>query len=311
VIDERSPGLPRATPPSNPLVIEGELIDRLPAAVYVAEPGEEGRWRYVSPHIERMLGYTPSEWTEDPHLWAERLHPDDRARVLEEESHDVSGDTPITTEYRLMTRDNDIVWVRDEAVMRVDAEGIRYYDGLLTDVTERKRFEFELQYLADHDSLTGLLNRRRFMAELEVELKRVRRRNEPTTLLMVDVDHLKDVNDMFGHHIGDELLRAVADAMAHRLRESDTVSRLGGDEFAALLRGAGEAEAVALATELLAVIGTRVARFVPQPRGRTASAGIAEVRPDFRTPEEILRRADKALYDAKRQGGGRVETVPA
>ena len=307
VIDDPGPVQPAATSPSHLLEAEGGHIDRLPAAVYVAEPGEGGPWRYVSPHIERMLGYSPNEWTENPQLWGERLHPDDRARVLDEESRDVSGDATIATEYRLVTRDGNIVWVRDEAVMQVDSRGVRYYDGLLTDITERKRFESQLQYDADHDSLTGLLNRRRFLAELEVELKRRRRRHEPTTLLMLDLDGLKDVNDQLGHHVGDELLRTVADVMVQRLRESDTVSRLGGDEFAALLRGAGEEQALSLAREMLDAIGRRAEELVPKQGGRSASAGIAEVRPDAGTPEEILTRADRAMYEAKRGGGGRVE----
>jgi len=310
VIDETRPAQPRVAAKSEPLEPEGELIDRLPAVVYVAEPGETGRWRYVSPHLERMLGYTPTEWTQRPELWAERLHPDDRERVFAEENHDVASDEPMVTEYRLISREGDIVWVRDEAVMHVDADGVRYYDGLLTDITERKRFESQLQYVADHDSLTGLFNRRRFIAELEVELKRRSRNDEPTTVLMVDLDSLKEVNDLLGHNVGDELLRAAAEAMAKRLRESDTVSRLGGDEFAALLRGADEEHAVEVANELLEAIGDQARRYAPQLEGRSASAGVAEIREDLHTAERVLSVADRAMYEAKRKGGGRVETHP-
>jgi diguanylate cyclase (GGDEF)-like protein/PAS domain S-box-containing protein len=309
-VDEGVPAALRALSTAHSLEPEGELIDRLPAVVYVAEPGESGRWRYVSPHIERMLGYSPGEWVSNPSLWADRLHPDDRPRVLEEENRDVASASPIASEYRLLTRDGQIIWVRDEAVLRVDPSGERYYDGLLTDITERKGFESQLQYIADHDSLTGLFNRRRFIAELEVELKRRRRGDEPTTILMVDVDGLKDVNDMMGHHVGDELLRATAQAMATRLRESDTVSRLGGDEFAALLRGADEKHAFAVATELLEAIGAEARRFVPELGGRSASAGVAEIHRDCASPEAVLARADRAMYEAKRKGGGMVEVHP-
>ncbi len=284
VIDEGTHGH-GASPAPAP---ESALIDRLPAVVYVAEPGERGRWRYVSPHIERLLGYSPSEWIEDQSLWADRLHPEDRQRVLEEESRDVVGDAPLASEYRLLTRDGQIVWVHDEAILLVDEGGDSYYDGLLTDITERKRFEFQLEYFADHDHLTGLCNRRRFMADLEVELKRRRSHGERTAILLFDLDGLKEVNDLLGHHIGDELLRRTAEATRSRLRDSDTVSRLGGDEFAAILRGADERHAAMVATELLEAIRSQSMSFVEELRGRSASAGIVEIPGDFRSAEEVL-----------------------
>jgi diguanylate cyclase (GGDEF)-like protein/PAS domain S-box-containing protein len=284
-----------------------ELIERLPAVVYVAEPGERGRWRYVSPQIEAFMGYSPEEWIADSGLWADRVHPDDRARVFEEEDRDVARSAPVATEYRLITRDGRIVWVRDEAVLRLDADGVRYYDGLLIDITERKQFESELQFFADHDSLTGLCNRRRFLAELEVEVRRRRRDDDPATIVMLDVDGLKQVNDSLGHHVGDQLLRAAADAMTKRLRESDTVARIGGDEFAALLRGANQVQAAGIAGELVNLISARAGELAPSHAGMGASAGVAQIRGRFRSPERLLAQADAAMYEAKRKGGGRVQ----
>ena len=288
----------------------GELIEDLPAVIYVAAPGEDGEWHYVSPQIERMLGYSAEEWVADPHLWASRVHAADRDRVLREEERDTVRGAPIASEYRLLTRAGNVVWVRDEAVLRFDADGSPRYEGLLIDITERKRFESELQFLAEHDSLTGLCNRRRFLVELETEVKRLRRHDQAAAVVMLDLDGLKAVNDAFGHRVGDAVLRATAVALNERLRESDTVARLGGDEFAVLLRGTGSARAAVIGDELIDAISART-RLLTNGRASTrVSIGVAEV--DRRSPsaEAVLANADSAMYRAKRSGGGRVESSP-
>jgi diguanylate cyclase (GGDEF)-like protein/PAS domain S-box-containing protein len=303
-----------ASPPSertdSSVQRQGELIERLPAVIYVAEPGAQGRWRYVSPQIEEMLGYSADEWLADPELWARRVHPDDRSRVLkEEEDESVQGSRArVASEYRMLTRDGYVVWVRDEAVLRLDPDGTKRYDGLLIDITERKRFESQLQFFAEHDSLTGLANRRRFLAELDTELRRRRRYEHPASVLLLDLDNLKDVNDLHGHQVGDALIRATAEILTERLRESDTVARLGGDEFAALLRGATGARTKEVAKELIKGIRERMRPVGGGSAGTGASVGVAELRPSFRTPDDVLAAADKAMYEAKRNGGGRVES---
>ena len=100
------------------------LVERLPAIVYAAEMGEHGRWRYVSPQVEEILGYTPEEWIADPELWASLLHPEDRERALEQETAETLGDrNPPPVDYRMMTRDGEVVWILDEAVLEPDDDG--------------------------------------------------------------------------------------------------------------------------------------------------------------------------------------------
>jgi diguanylate cyclase (GGDEF)-like protein/PAS domain S-box-containing protein len=301
-----------AAPPSEPtdssVPRQDGLIERLPAVIYVAEPGAQGRWRYVSPQIEEMLGYSADEWLADPELWARRVHPDDRARVLKEEESESEQGSRAASEYRMLTRDGYVVWVRDEAVLRLDQDGTKRYDGLLIDITERKRFESQLQFFAEHDSLTGLANRRRFLAELDTELRRRRRYEQPASVLLLDLDNLKDVNDLHGHPVGDALIRATAEILTERLRESDTVARLGGDEFAALLRAATGARTMTVAKELIQAIRNRMRSVGGGFAGTGASVGVTELRPSFRTPDDVLAAADLAMYEAKRNGGGRVES---
>ena len=135
-------------------------------------------------------------------------------------------------ERRVVTADGDTVWVQTR-VARLDADGEVVL--LVQDITERKRYEGELQYLADHDPLTGLFNRRRFAEELDWVLAYSRRYHSPAALVAIDVDNFKFVNDTFGHATGDELLVAIAAALQARCRDSDIVGRVGGDEFGIVL----------------------------------------------------------------------------
>ena len=288
---------------------ESELVERLPVVVYVAAPGAGGRWRFVSGRIESMLGYTPAEWMATPGLWAQRLHPDDRDRVLAEEERDARRGTAVASEYRLIARDGRVVWVRDEAVLRRGPDGAPYYDGLLIDVTERKALEDKLEFFADHDALTGLLNRRRIMAEIDAELKRLRRHGGQSSILVADLDDLKHINDTRGHAVGDLVICVAGEVMVERLRESDSVGRVGGDEFVALLRGADAAHAADLAQDLVDAMRERETAVVTDLSGAEISIGVAGLEPEHEVTL-TLNAADAAMYEAKRAGGGRVATAP-
>ncbi|HEV3055597.1 MAG TPA: PAS domain-containing protein, partial [Solirubrobacteraceae bacterium] len=134
-----------------------ELLERVPAIIYIADAGGIGRWRYVSPQIRHVLGFSPQEWCADPQLWAERLHPDDRERVLAEEEEYSSGRvTSRPTEYRMLHRDGHVVWIRDEARLVRDGGALRWH-GVLSDVTERKQVEIELERRAAQQAAVARL----------------------------------------------------------------------------------------------------------------------------------------------------------
>ena len=137
------------------------LVERLPAIVYSCELGERGRWRYVSPQIQDILGYSPEEWMADAGLWAERLHPEDRERALELETRKAHGEgngaSPI--DYRMITRDGAVVWILDEAVLEPDGQGIPIWHGVLYDITERKLAEQELRRAAAQQAAVARLGR--------------------------------------------------------------------------------------------------------------------------------------------------------
>ncbi len=173
-------------------------------------------------------------------------------------------------------------------------------------ITERKLLEFDLLRLATTDPLTGLSNRRYFFDVANLEVERVRRFGGAASLVMVDLDRFKAVNDIHGHHAGDEALRFASQVLRGPLRQVDTLSRIGGEEFVMLLPHTDEVRAAALADKLRGALS-----LTPVSAGRhrftiTASFGVAEIRSTDSGIDEALARADAALYAAKRAGRNRV-----
>jgi diguanylate cyclase len=180
-------------------------------------------------------------------------------------------------------------------------------------VTERTKAAARLRHLADHDPLTGLFNRRRFMEELERWASYNARYGRRGAVLIIDVDNLKNVNDLLGHAAGDALLARVGLVLAERLRETDVLARLGGDEFIVLLPRSDEDCARTVATALLERVrqramvtgGDRVIRT-------TLSIGVASFGEGLESdPGQTLANADAAMYEAKAAGRDQVQVSPA
>ncbi len=175
-----------------------------------------------------------------------------------------------------------------------------------TTITERKILELELIHMASTDSLTGLNNRRRFLASAGLEVERALRFALPTTVMMIDLDHFKAINDVCGHGIGDETLRRVANLWRTSLRQIDSIGRLGGEEFAVLLPGTDEAAAGGVAEKLRAALETMPIVDGERTFQVTASFGVAEVHVGDAGLDASLKRADLALYAAKDAGRNHV-----
>jgi diguanylate cyclase (GGDEF)-like protein len=165
-----------------------------------------------------------------------------------------------------------------------------------------------VEHRAQTDVLTGLLNHGTFTERMD----RMISTNEPFSLVMLDLDRFKGVNDGFGHQAGDRLLRQVAESIVHASRDSDAVFRYGGDEFSVLLPGTRSNEVGAIAERIRAAVATTVgpgSGWRGRARALEASAGTASFPDDGRTSEEVLLAADRACFVAKRAGGGRVATA--
>ena len=159
----------------------------------------------------------------------------------------------------------------------------------------------QVQRLAETDGLTGLANRRTFETTLERELSRAARSGEPVTLVMVDVDHFKKLNDTFGHQAGDEVLERVAAVLASACRDFDTAARYGGEEFAVILPACSPSESLVVAERLRESIAA-----IETVTDVTASAGVATFPAHAADPEGLIKAADEALYESKRAGRNRV-----
>ena len=185
-----------------------------------------------------------------------------------------------------------------------DAQGkALYVVSQVQDISERKELAQRLEYLIDHDFLTGLANRRRFEQELSREAGRVARYGAPGAVLVIDLDNFKEVNDAFGHKAGDDLLKGVAGAVRHRIRQTDLLARIGGDEFGVLLPQADADQAQVVADGIVKALGRHVAVLGDRSIRVTASVGLAMF--DDLSATEVLACADLAMYEAKQAGRNR------
>lgn len=177
----------------------------------------------------------------------------------------------------------------------------------LNDISERKALENELLKQASTDALTGIANRRHFITQAELEMSRSRRFARPLSVMMLDVDHFKAINDRYGHGVGDVVLQGVVRRANESLRQSDQLARFGGEEFVAFLPETNLAAAVVVAERTRQHVAERPMIATGQAVSCTVSIGIAEMQENDIGIDDVLRRADEALYRAKQQGRNRVE----
>ncbi|MCC9623990.1 EAL domain-containing protein [Thalassospira sp. MA62] len=209
-------------------------------------------------------------------------------------------------ETELRRADGKIIWVEENARLMRDEKGRpSVIEGSITDVTDRKRSEARIQFLAHHDGLTGLPNRTLFQERLAAAVERSKRERRNFVLMMFDLDNFKDINDTLGHPIGDLLLQGVGERMRVCLRNEDVVARLGGDEFAVLIQEPGTPEEIAfVAQRLIERISERFMLDGNEVQAST-SVGICMYPNDGRDEKDLLRNADLALYCSKAEGRNR------
>ncbi|NMG55470.1 GGDEF domain-containing protein [Aromatoleum aromaticum] len=229
-----------------------------------------------------------------------RLHDDGVSRVSR------SGETPFdgeTREFHALRKDGSEFPIELTVASWFGEDRRLSFIGIIRDITERKRLEAELRQLATTDPLTGILNRRRFTELTTQEIHRAHRLRHPLTLIMLDIDWFKRINDAFGHTVGDCVIQSLASACASELREIDILGRLGGEEFAVVLPELGASGSLEVAERLrqkveglqITLNDGRIVRF-------TCSLGVAVLKDTDQSPDTLLVRADNALYRAKRDG---------
>ena len=260
---------------------------------------------YVSERWAEMIGFDPAELGPRPADWMTRVHPDDRRRLLLQISEHFRGAVShLEIEYRLQDRRGAFRWMlmRGVSVRGANGEVVRVA-GSQSDITARRHAEDQLRHDALHDALTGLPNRALFMDRLGQALARMRgRKGSDFSVLFIDLDRFKVVNDSLGHMAGDELLIATARRLLRCVRPEDTVARLGGDEFTVLLEDVPDAAEAGRAAERIQRELSAPILIAGQEVVSTPSIGIAHGRADYQAAEEILRDADLAMYGAKSRG---------
>jgi diguanylate cyclase (GGDEF)-like protein/PAS domain S-box-containing protein len=281
------------------------------SATGMAVVGVEGAQRDVlldaNDSLGRILGCERAELIGTRALTA-MIDPADAPELVRGMEELLRGaDAVHRNEYRVVRPDGVRLWLDLSASLVRAADGRPLYRLVQAlDVTERKTAEERLRFLADHDPLSGIYNRRRFEQELQRELDLDASRARSSVLLLLDVDHFKAINDTLGHAVGDAVIARLGDALRSRLRSADVVARLGGDEFAAILRRVDLAAAREVARDLQGVAAQRLAAIVGDAHGPvTLSAGLVAIG-DGVSADELLSQADRALYAAKAAGRNRV-----
>jgi diguanylate cyclase (GGDEF)-like protein/PAS domain S-box-containing protein len=286
------------------------LVEQIPAVTYIDAIDDPSSTVYISPQIEKIVGYSADEWIETPDIWLKLVHPDDREWVTAEHDRTNQSFEPFRAEYRMLHRDGSVVWIRDEALLMRSEQGEpRFWQGVLLDITERKRAEEQIAFLAFHDKLTNLPNRAMFEELLDLALARARRRGESVAVLYMDLDNFKLVNDSLGHAAGDVLLAQMADRLREVARATDIVARQGGDEFMLLMsdlpgnQRPGLPDPVQVAESVASRIqdSLRVPFILADTEFYiSASIGISVFPQHADDHETLLRNADSAMYQSKR-----------
>jgi diguanylate cyclase (GGDEF)-like protein/PAS domain S-box-containing protein len=269
----------------------------------------QGVVQHVGPGVRRVLGYEPQEIEGRT---AESYYPQSsdrdafKAAIM---AHGEVSDFP----GQMVRKDGTVIDISISSHALFDHTGaFAGVEGIYRDVTQRKNLERELQRLATTDMLTGMANRRSFLEVAEAAFQRAREGHAPLTLLMLDLDHFKTINDRFGHLEGDRVLAAFAQATRHQLRASDTVGRLGGEEFGLLLPHTTTAEGADIATRILeAIRALELSDSNGQPYRITTSMGLGTLSPGDRSLHDLLDRADQALYLAKHRGRNQLAVLDA
>ena len=278
------------------------LFDTLPIPVFARD--KTGGFVTCNKAYERYFGASRTEMTGRTVF---ELFPAELAQRYFDADRDVLAEGAKTYEVGVVRADGSPRRVVIDKACYRDAGGeVAGIVGAVLDITDRETMEHELWRLAVTDPLTGVGNRRHFLNIAEAEIGRVHRHDRPLSVITFDLDHFKLINDGYGHGVGDDAIRAVAETCTAILRDIDVIGRMGGEEFAILLPESDLAVALEVARRLHERIAAIRLDTGKGELGLTASFGVTQVHDDDATIDIALRRADAALYEAKESGRNQV-----
>lgn len=281
-----------------------DFAERLPGVIFQfhRDPTGHMHFPYLAGSGTSLPGIDRHALGQDARHMLDRLDAEDHPRVMAAIERSARWRIPIATKFRIRLSGRRYRWVALRAQPEDSATGVLWH-GLMIDITEQMAEEARLRKLSDTDDLTGLANRRRLMSRLDEEIARSNRHGSPLSLMLIDLDHFKRINDTWGHLQGDQVLAEFATLCHEMLREEDIIGRLGGEEFAVVLPLTPLVASSPLAERLRSEIAEY--DFGIASGQLTASIGLAEYR--LGEPRDaLIERADRSLYAAKRQGRNRV-----
>lgn len=259
----------------------------------------KGRFIRINNSFCAMLGYSRNELLSK--TWLDLVHPDDLNALLDYEQDLFSGKIPFFRfVHRLIHRSGKAIWVDLTVVLLKDPAGVPlYFVCDIVDITERKISEQVLKYLATHDPLTGLPNRTLFSDRLHHALLLASRSKTKIAVMFIDLDGFKSINDAFGHEMGDQVLKRIAQRLNNCVRKSDTIARFSGDEFTLIIENITTSNAAALiAAKILKQLSIPLIEQ-DQQITITASIGISIYPTDGKDEKSLLKKADEAMYQVK------------
>ena len=279
-----------------------KITNHVPGMVYQCRRQPDGSLSYpfASSGVKKIYHLDPVAIKQDATSSLEMIYPDDRKGVLA--SIKKSADTlqPWHYEYRV-THEGQIQWLRGLATPERESDGAVLFTGFISDITEEKNTEDRIANLVHFDSLTGLPNRTLLVEHAEYAIQQARQKNQSLTLMFIDLDHFKNINESLGHGIGDELLISVANRILSLIRPHDTLSRQGGDEFTLLAPACDADQATRLAKRLIEEF-KKPFIIDQQEINITLSIGIVQYPEDGLNFVDLSRHADIALYQSKSSG---------
>ncbi|WP_350999189.1 diguanylate cyclase [Shewanella sp. TB7-MNA-CIBAN-0143] len=277
-----------------------DVMDLMLDAVCVVD--KAGNFVFVSAAFEDIFGYSPDEVIGKPML--DHVYPEDGIKTLKVVESLLSGKKLPRFENRWVRKDGKIIDILWSARWSEDHQ---FRIAVAHDITERKLMEQQLHYIAGHDPLTELPNRALLFGRLQTSLGLARREGSHLSLLFIDIDGFKHVNDSYGHLVGDKLLKNIAQRLRDCVRKSDTVGRFGGDEFVVVLNGIDSVDSVLFIAENIRVELEKTYQFDSLNLQLSPSIGVARYPDNGADEQQLIQYADQAMYRAKNAGGNRID----
>lgn len=276
-----------------------KLTSLSPVGIFQISP--EGEIVYVNQRWREINNISH----EKPNLqaWFASVHPDDSVQLNKLWHKLVTENINLSNEVRLIAKNGSLSWVYIQATpLHSKSRELLGFLGSVSDISELKKAQIQMENLAFYDPLTGLANRRLFKNRLTKAVKSVQRNNTSIALMFLDLDQFKRVNDTLGHDMGDALLKEIASRLDQSVRENDTVSRIGGDEFTILLTDIDSSHNVRIVAEKILRSLSRPFTVNGQEISTTVSIGITMTPEDSIDPNTLMKNADLAMYKAKELG---------